>query len=397
MHLSKNIPGRMLGLSLRNVRDLVGYVSLYEFEDFICETNQADIVRVQYYNELEQARRVYKILKRVDKSGVTGSFLASQLMPKDSMVVLDRDYELFFPTFNSPFELFTLQPIQGWRDRSRYAACYINEVWLTEIQSCRYLLETLREFDHIFIGLHHAVEEVERIVGRPCTYLPIGIDALKFCPYPQMPYRSIDVCNIGRRSPITHTALMALEQESKIFYYYDTVSVSGVVNAGKQTTFSVKNPKEHRLLLANLLKRCNYFIANRAFVNDPQRTGGKGEIPGRYFEGAAAGTVMIGEAPRNDIFDQYFGWEDAVIDVPFDAPHIGEVIRELEAQPERVARIRRTNVINALQQHDWLHRLRVVYDTLGLPPTEAMEQRAAHIQQVVNQIHESAATVSMYI
>lgn len=283
-----------------------------------------------------------------------------------------------------------MQSVQGWRDRSRYAACYINEIWATELKKCGYLLELLKDFDHIFIGIWHSVKQVEQLTGRPCTYLPIGVDALKFCPSKKRTsLRNIDVCNIGRRSDITHQALLQMASVKDMFYYYDTVSTQqGVVNASKQNTFYVKNHKEHRLLLANILKHSRYFIANRALINDPERTGGHGEIPSRYFEGAAAGTVMMGEFPDSDIFKSYFGWEDAVLKIPFDAPHVADLIAELEAQPERLDAIRRNNVINALLQHDWLHRLTVIYNTFDLPPSAMMKERSAAITARVEEISQ---------
>jgi len=389
-----------VGLSLRKVSSLVGYSSLYEYEDFIQDVSVSSLVEIdpQDYQAIENSRRVYKALRQLDRSRITGNFLSRKFIPKDPKFQIIGDSTLFLPTFNNPYELFSLQAVEGWRDRCRYAVCYINEVWESDLKKCTYLLELLRDFDYIFIGLHHGVESLSKLVGKPCAYLPIGIDALKFCAYTSNePFRSINVCNIGRRSDITHRALMGLAIQNHIFYYYDTIASQNVTNAAKQITFSVKSPKQHRLLLANLLKRSRYFIVNRAFVNDPSRTGGQSEIPSRFFEGAAAGTVMIGEPPNTQIFQEYFGWDDAIIQVPFDAPHIGEVILELEAQPERVAAIRRTNTINALLKHDWLHRLQVVYDALDLPASEKMQERAKQISNLVDHIHQLAVPSSIYV
>jgi hypothetical protein len=386
-----------LGLSVRNVRTLVGYASLYEFEDFLQEIGAASLIKIENYKVIERSRKVFKAFKKLDGSGNIGSFVSRFFIPRKSQFHLDRDYNIFLPTFNSPFELFCLSAVQGWRDRSRYAACYINEVWEAQLKDCDYLVELLKDFDHIFVGLHHSVDSVKRLTGKPCTYLPIGVDALKFCPFSSRDFtRSIDVLNIGRRSDVTHQALLDMAAQQDIFYYYDTVSTQAVANASKQSTFHVKNPQEHRLLLSKLLKMSRYFIANRAIANDPQRTGGKSEIPARFFEGSAAGTVMLGDAPETKVFAEYFDWEDAVIRLPFDAYHIAEVIAELDAQPERVDTIRRNNAINALLKHDWLHRLQVIYQTFDLPPSAAMEQRSAQISAMVDQIQQSTPALAVY-
>jgi hypothetical protein len=380
-----------LGLSVREIKTLVGYSSLYEFEDIIQSVGGANLLKVKAndYQALENSRKAYKAVRKVTKSRRFGDFI-SQHFISDCRFQLQKNHTLFIPTFNNLFELFALKSVAEWRDRSRYAACYINEVWEDWLQDkdCEYLIELLKDFDHIFVGLYHGVELLSELTGKPCTYLPIGVDALKFCPNPKQKHpRNIDICNIGRRSDITHRALLEMASQEDLFYYYDTISTGGVVNAAKQTTFNVKNPAEHRLLLSNLLKRSRYFIANRAFVNDPERTRGNYEIPSRFFEGAAAGTVMIGDAPNTEVFKEYFGWEDSVIRVAFDAPQIAEVIAELDAQPERVADIRRNNAINALLKHDWLHRLQAIYTTFDLPPSAEMMQRSAQISELVDQIH----------
>ena len=87
---------------------------------------------------------------------------------------------------------------------------------------------------------------------------------------------------------------------------------------------------------------------------------GKEEISGRFYEGVAAGTVLLGEPPRSDHFRAQFDWEDAVIHLPFDSPDAVRILESLDADPNRLARIR---------------RLRTVYETVGLRPTPKMLAR----------------------
>ena len=143
------------------------------------------------------------------------------------------------------------------------------------------------------------VDEVARITGRPCSYLPLASDVLHFAPRERDQPRPIELCNIGRRSQVTHHALLEDSARRGSFYYYDTVAASGTDL--KQRTFRVDNPQEHRTMLATLLRNSRYFIANRSHVNNPEFTAGRDEISARFYEGAAAGTVMIGEAPRTQV------------------------------------------------------------------------------------------------
>ena len=161
---------------------------------------------------------------------------------------------------------------------------------------------------------------------------------LRFAPASRDQPRLIEVCNIGRRSLVTHQALLDDTERRQSFYYYDTVAASGADL--KQRTFRVDSPHEHRRMLATLLKHSRYFIANRSQVNKPEFTAGRDEISARFYEGAAAGTVMIGEAPRTEEFKQQFDWPDAVIHLPFDSPDIGRILADLNGDPERLRAIR---------------------------------------------------------
>jgi len=381
---SRLVPGGgpVLLLSMRRVADLVAFCAQYEFEDVIAGVTAADRVEAGAWAALERSRRAYKLVRLTARS----QRLARCLAPPPSTVRLERDYELFLPVFNNTHELYALATIPHWRSRCRLAACFITELWAHALPG--YLIELLGQFDHIFIGTRHCVESLQRLSGRPCSYLPQAADVLRFSPWPNEPPRTIDVCNIGRRSPVTHEALVKLAAQRKIFYYFDTFA-GGTGGDHKQRTFRVANAQEHRLLLASLLQRSRYFIANRSRINEPELTGGHEEIAGRFYEGAAAGAVMLGVPPNAEQFRSQFGWPDSVIQMPFDCPDVGPLLAELDADPQRLARIRSENTRNAALQHDWLHRLESIFRTMGMEPTPAMLERRRRLSELA--AHPSAA------
>ncbi len=356
----------VLQLSMRRAHDLVAFCLSYEFEDVVAQLTAADRVDVVDFPAVERVRRMYKIARLASGS----KRLARAMAPGVSQAPLTRDYDLFFPIFNHPFELFALAAVPDWRARCRVSACFVSELWADDLPE--YLLELLSSFDHVFLGVQDAVGAVSRIIGKPCTYLPLATDVLLFAPSPSLP-RNIDVCNVGRRSPVTHAALIRLARERRIFYYYDTIHARG--HHDRQITFRVNDPAEHRLLLANLIQRSRYFVANRARVNEPEGGASKQEISARFYEGIAAGAVLIGEEPRSEEFRRQFDWPDAVVHLPFDSPDVGEVLAGLDADPARLERVHRENVRQAARRHDWLYRLRTVFDAAGIPPTEAMQAR----------------------
>jgi hypothetical protein len=290
---------------------------------------------------------------------------------------LTRDYELFLPVFCSPYHLYALAAVPGWRKRCRKAACVVTEVWSDQLPE--YLLEQLADFDHIFVCTQNAVQQVATLCGRPVTYLPLAVDVLRFAPAPPTGPRCIDLCNIGRRSDVTHGALLEIARDRRFFYYYDTVAASA---DKRQRTFRVDVPGEHRALLASLMRRSRYFLANRGRVNEPEYLAGRDEISSRFYEGAAAGAIMLGEAPRNEEFRRQFDWPDAVIHMPFHSKDIRDLLDQLDADPDRQQRIRSDNVFNASTRHDWVHRLEQILEIVGVRPDSRFVPRQEALEDV---------------
>jgi hypothetical protein len=372
------VQGNVLLLSQRRIADLVAFSVGYEFEDTFAAVTGAHRIDATDLPSLEFSRRAYKLAWLATGSPQLARRFAPQPRGK---VVLERDFELFFAVFSHTYPLYSLATIPNWRQRCRKAACFITEVWSSHLGD-DYLLELLSAFDHVFLGSYHNVQSMARAIGRPCTYLPLAVDVPRFAPASLDQPRPIDVCNIGRRSPITHQALLEEAERQRSFYYYDTVAASGADM--KQRTFRVDSAHEHRRMLATLLKHSRYYIANRSYVNEPEFGAGREEISARVYEGSAAGTVMIGEAPPTAEFRQQFDWPDAVIHLPFDSPEIGRILAELDRDPERLRAARRSNVREAALRHDWLYRIEVMFDILGLTATEGMKARAQCLDQIAS-------------
>ena len=162
------------------------------------------------------------------------------------------------------------------------------------------------QFDLICVGTFHILPAISQMASCPCMFLAPGIDTLKFYPNLETNNRSIDVCSLGRRSPITHQALLEMAAQKPFFYYHELTSGS---------VHRLSNHSAHRTMTANLLKNSRYFITNHAKANLPKLITSDSEIGYRFFEGAAAGTVMIGCPPQGEHFRRYFDWPDAVIPI----------------------------------------------------------------------------------
>lgn len=353
-------------LSQRNLTRHVAHSCLYEFEDIICDIDAVDLFAPS--NSYDFSRFVFTWLKRFTRS----SKFANAIKPDPNPLVLDRDYDLLYVLLAHPMEILALNSIKNWRDRCKVAVCHVVEIWQRDIEAWAPILKLFEDFDRIYLGHYYVQEGVAQITGRPCSYIPNQINAIKFCPYPTNPDRTIDCSYIGRNSDITHAALLNLSETIDFFYNYDTFS-----------NLYTKNYKSHRSLLANQLKRTRYFIANQARANCPELRQNQSEIGYRFFEGAAAGTVMLGDHPKTDIFNHYFSWPDAVIPIPFDAPDLPDLIADLDRQPERLARIRHQNVTNALLRFDGLHAWTKVLQDANLAPLGAAAERKKELDTLV--------------
>jgi hypothetical protein len=149
-----------------------------------------------------------------------------------------------------------------------------------------------------------------------------------------------------------------------MFYLHDSIAANQVLNA-----------TEHRVLFSNVAKRSKYFVVNPGLIDRPDVRGNQMEIGNRYFEGAAAGCIMLGERPDNAMFEQLFDWPDAVTHLPYDCEDVEEVIRAIESDPEKQERIRQRNVTEALTRHDWVYRWEAILQAVGLETTLAMRKR----------------------
>jgi len=99
---------------------------------------------------------------------------------------------------------------------------------------------------------------------------------------------------------------------------------------------------------------------------------------------------MIGERPNNGEFERLFAWPDAVIHLPYDSSDIDTIINNLDRDPERQERIRRTNVVQALARHDWVYRWQAVLETVGLEPLPELLQRKERLKTLAKAVLETA-------
>jgi len=359
---------RILIFSQRNIfRNTLFRCPLYEFENIISQIDSVEL----YAPPADPFHVRHKIAKRIAYHSPIA------LNPGIKRTRPTAHYDLFLAVCGAPTDLLMVNAVRNWKDACTTSVCLLDELWAKEMAGCRYFLRFLENFDVVLMYYSQSVDALSERIGRKCVFMPPGIDSVLFCPYPEAPKRVVDVCSIGRRSAITHHRLLNMVAENGLFYLHDSIAGSDAIDSA-----------EHRALLASVAKRSRYFIVNPGLIDRPEKRGNQIELGNRYFEGAASGTIMVGERPNNREFDRLFDWPDALIHLPYDSADIDKIVNELDSQPDRQARIRRTNVVQSLMRHDWVYRWEAVLQIVGLEPTPQLLQRKERLKSMAEAINQ---------
>jgi hypothetical protein len=361
---------RVLIFSQRNIfRKAPFRCPHYEFEDVIARIDSAELLAPR----ADPSTLRYFAAKKI------GYHMPIVLNPGIPRVKPTAHYDLFLTICGDPSELLTVCTAIEWKERCAKSVCLIDEVWIKEIVNYKNYLRLLDRFDFVLLYYSQSVKPMSEWTGSKVVFLPPGVDAFLFSPHPDAPPRAIDVYSIGRRSELTHQKLLQMAEDG-YFYVYDSITGEAIDTA------------QHRVLFANVAKRSRYFIVNPGLIDRPDIRGHQIEIGNRYFEGAAAGAIMLGERPDTAEFPTLFDWPDALIHVPFNSTEIDRVIKDLDTQPERQETLRRTSVAQVLLRHDWAHRWESILKLVELEPTPQLLQRKERLGSLADSIlHRKSA------
>jgi hypothetical protein len=366
---------RVAVMSVRNSESHVSRTCGYEFEDIICE--ELDFARL-----IQPAPGRQTLLQRQLRNfagrRLGDSRILDLLNVGADKASLGADVELFFFSAAQPRDLTQLSLVPDWRDRSRFAVCWMQELWARDITKSNHLLDILNRFDHVICPFHHSIEALRQRLSVPVSFMPWGVDAELFCPFPNPPRRVIKVAGIGVVPKPTERALVRYADETGTFFHYQTIFGPSVA----------QNHREHRHNYAGILKRSEYFLCYLAKFTNTER-GIQREFGLRYIEGVAAGTIMLGDPIDNPAFEEWFGWPDSIIPLATGDAEPEVLIRQLDADPERLAAARRNNLVHALLKLDNLYRWREILDLAGMKETDAMRKRGERLQALAEMVRAS--------
>jgi hypothetical protein len=341
---------------------------LYEAQDVLVEMDDVDLIRLDMtwgsmFNERWLRIPLYHDVSRK-------LIFANPGLKK---VRLTKEYDVFISVCSHYWDLPYINAVERWKDHCKVSICWIDELWAAEIQRYKYWLDALKQFDYVFVGLKGSVSALSQASNQPCYWLPGGVDAFRFSPPPEPPTRVIDVYSIGRRHIGIHGEMLKAAERGELFYVYDTLSNTANVDA--------YDHQQHRNLFASIAKRSRYFMVAAAKAGASESLG-QVEIGYRYYEGAAAGTVMVGEVPDCDAYRELFAWPEVVVPAQPDGSDIMAVLSKLGSDPERLDAISIRNTQGAMLHHDWVYRWKEMFRVAGVTPSPHMAARERRLKDM---------------
>lgn len=262
-------------------------------------------------------------------------------------------------------DLTFLDALPGWRRHFGMVAAYIFDPWwpLARIPG-----RILRSLDRVFVPDDRIADRYRRIHGAKAEAVPLATDVLGMGSATTV--RPLDVVAYGRQDPVYLQPIVAAfnAPSSDRIVYHDTVS------ARPTNLLHVADFPANRRLIWNLLRKSRVALAFKTSSGGRHRDD---FIPIRYYEAAAAGTVIVGRHSSIPEMHEQFGWTDSTIELPESPADAVPFLESLLADTSRLDAIHRRNHREARRRHDWRHRLRDMFLSLGLPLPERLRAELA--------------------
>jgi hypothetical protein len=341
----------------------------YEAQDVLCQLDDVDLLPLEPGAGFRIREKLQRRLLWRDYSRQL-AYLNPGLRP----IHLKQDYDVFIAVCENWWDLLYVNAVKGWKDRCRTSVLWLDELFVQMLPRYRHWLPSLLRFDHIVLGHASSAKALSAWLGRECHCVSPAVDVLRFHGDTPPVERPIDALSVGRKHAGIHKALLAQVEAERIFYMHDTLV---------GTSLEVADLAQHRNMLANLLKRSRFFVVGRGMMGEAE-AGGEHIVGARYYEGTAAGSILIGEIPRCQGYDEGFDWPDAVIELRVDGSDTYAALKYLSDNPDKMAAISRRNAVEAALRHDWLYRWKKIYAIAGIPVTERMNFRQETLRKLAS-------------
>ncbi|MDH4276706.1 MAG: hypothetical protein OEZ14_08435 [Acidimicrobiia bacterium] len=259
------------------------------------------------------------------------------------------------------WELPLIERVGRLRRSAKTISVWMPEVWPSELDD-RVAYEGYGMVDHLFVGIREVVDRFTELVPNADIHcLPPAADVLTFGGGDPEPKRNIAVLGIGRREPSQHRRILDWAAANQELYLYDTLQ-------GKAVSW-----REHRDAVANWYRQSRMAVCNYGKHDRPEEIGNLRIVPGRLFEGLAAGSILIGMPPDEESQRQLVG---EVVVESTESTEL-ETLLDKYNDPEAGRLMRLRNASLAARRHDWAHRWRDVFRAIDLVRPEGLDERLA--------------------
>lgn len=231
-------------------------------------------------------------------------------------------------------------PVKRWRDNSRYR---------------RYA-----RLHRLYLGIGDGTEEISNRLGIATDYLPMAANVLGVGAQPFTPEndRPITISAFGRQHVPTMSALadhLNARDSEHLLYATNFVHTRGPADAVR-----------YRSMFWQILRQSKISLAFDQ-ISAPNPGGAQLSYVGpRWFESLAAGTVVLGWAPRSKDVGQLLDWTDSTIELADDPEASVTFVTNLLKDEERLQKASARNLSEMNRCHDWRHRLRWIMRDIGI-------------------------------
>ncbi len=356
---------RIALVTQRSVQQGTGQFPAYgawtEAEDVLIDCVGADLVNLTL--PIEDPRiRIRRQAGRAARR-ILGEHVALPPNPraKAARRPLSGTYDVIVFVAHSVWDLQLLERLGRLRRYTDCVVVWFLETWESSYRGGSIRAEPFHSVDHVFVGMDAAVEPLAGAIGRQVSYLPIASDTIRFGPEHPENERPIDLIGIGRRRTEQHDAMLAWADDSGRLYLYDAVRVSRPADMDA-----------HRDTIGSWYRNSKLAVCNFAKSDERDIVGHHRVMPGRLWEGLAAGAGLIGLPPSEISQQELFGTTvvEPVPHHPADLPMFLEEQIDRHGSEQAAAHVRL-----ALGGHDWAHRWASMFDQLGFSIPIGLELR----------------------
>lgn len=251
-------------------------------------------------------------------------------------------------------ENFTLDLYKGWDKNVGVKILYFFDTFDAQLTSIRRVIKST-DWDFVSTAFHGAKPFLEEQTQHPWHLVRQAIKPARFSPE-SLENRVIDFSAYGRRLNSVHDAVKEYCKDHGKYYDYTTASI---------IHHSV-DPREHYRQYAWHLCHSIFNFCWPVEVTNPDRVNGYSPITCRWFEAAASGAAILGQAPSEPGFSEIFG-ENAVIEMDHRDGNFADQLTEFWDNREFYLDRARRRRQEFGRNWSWESRIRQILETVGVP------------------------------